>query len=78
MKFAPENISDFYNQTDNSILLQGDIIASKDIGFKDDNSEFSPDFWMIITKNCDLVISDGVTRRGNVLFRFNQMGIFAG
>lgn len=35
-------------------LFQGDIIRAEAIGFKSSSEIRSPDFWLIITKSCDL------------------------
>ncbi|MEZ4887807.1 MAG: hypothetical protein R3E32_23960 [Chitinophagales bacterium] len=52
--FVPTKKEVFYKQKTSSVLYQGDIIGAKEIGLKieDDNS---PDFYMIISANCDLV-----------------------
>lgn len=63
----PENISDFYLPSEGRYLAQGDIIDSSEIGLKKAPPAISPDFWMIITKTCDLVIeSTGVVRKKHI------------
>lgn len=69
MKFVPNNINDFYDKNiSEDTLFQGDILASEQLGLKEEGTDFSPNFWMIITKNCDLVISPehNSTRKGNI------------
>jgi len=67
-KIIPSNISAFYSDfTDKSKLFQGDIIRSDGIGLKQDGDSYSPDYWMIITKDCDLVLSEtGLPRKQNI------------
>lgn len=50
---VPSDIAPFFSQLSNEELLQGDILLANDIGLKAE-SEFSPDFWLIITKSCDM------------------------
>jgi len=49
----PEDIACFYSKTNKEILLQGDIISADKVGIKADNP-LSPDYWIIISKSCDL------------------------
>lgn len=53
--YAPSNICVFYKGASNKeALFQGDIIKAETIGFKLLGELRSPDFWLIITKSCDL------------------------
>lgn len=55
----PSNISSFYsNAIDKDALFQGDIIRADGVGLKGPNEGCKPDYWMIITKNCDLVFME--------------------
>lgn len=57
--FTPPNISDFFSSLSANELFQGDIVSARDIGLKDENDdETFPDFYMIITKTCDLSFDD--------------------
>lgn len=61
---TPSNITSFYLPTiNNSILYQGDIIVGKKTGLEEFEDESYPDYWMIITKNCDLTLSYTLTTR---------------
>ena len=60
--FVPDNVDDFYTKLEKDKLYQGDILNAKIIGLKKENSEYSPDYWMIITKSCDLVIEEDFKR----------------
>jgi hypothetical protein len=64
----PSNISSFYsNAIDKTALFQGDIIRADGVGLKESNRDCNPDYWMIITKNCDLVfIEANLPRRQNI------------
>ncbi len=62
--FVPDNIKSFYDSLDKNRLLQGDIVRAEKIGIKEEANICSPDFWMIITKTCDLTLeADSTTRR---------------
>lgn len=56
MSLIPSDISAYYSKNDNDFLLQGDIISAENIGLKE--GEDSPDYWLIITKSCDLAFRD--------------------
>lgn len=56
MSLIPQDISKYYSKLNNEVLLQGDIVAANEIGMK--NKEDSPDFWLIITKSCDLAFRE--------------------
>lgn len=61
---TPSNITSFYLPTiNNGILYQGDIIVGKKTGLEEFEDESYPDYWMIITKNCDLTLSYTLTTR---------------
>lgn len=64
--FVPEDKNVFYSKiikTNNS-LFQGDILDAKIIGLKNESDLYSPDYWMVITKSCDLVLdSNSLTIR---------------
>lgn len=63
----PSNTEVFYTKVDLYTLSQGDLIRADGIGLKEPGDECSPDYWMIITKNCDLVFtSNFVTRKQNI------------
>lgn len=66
--FVPDNVDDFYTRIEKNKLYQGDILNARIIGLKKENSKYSPDYWMIITKSCDLVIEEDFkkTRKGNI------------
>lgn len=59
---VPTNIRDFYSSCDATTLYQGDVLDAKTLGWWKPDAEYSPHHWMIITKNCDLVI-DPETRQ---------------
>lgn len=74
---VPPNVNSFYSsKLDKTTLYQGDILRADGVGLKT-SDEFSPDYWMIITKSCDLVIMDGLPRKQNVsifaLFSFPML-----
>jgi hypothetical protein len=54
----PADITSFYSKTNKAILLQGDIISAEKVGIKEDNP-LSPDYWIIISKSCDLSFRKG-------------------
>ena len=64
--FVPEDKNVFYSEiikTKDS-LFQGDILDAEIVGLKNENDLYSPDYWMIITKSCDLVLdSNSLTIR---------------
>lgn len=61
------NITPFYSPTKKDTLYQGDIIKANGIGLEDLCDETYPDYWMIITKNCDLTFTEPLkTRKGNI------------
>ncbi|MEW6381717.1 MAG: hypothetical protein AB1611_19235 [bacterium] len=64
----PSNISSFYsNAIDKNALFQGDIIRAVGVGLKEPNRDGDPDYWMIITKNCDLVfVEPKLPRKQNI------------
>ena len=74
----PSNISSFYsNAIDKAVLFQGDIIRADGVGLKELNRDCDPDYWMIITKNCDLAfIESKLPRKQNIsivpLFTINR------
>ena len=60
--FIPNNTEPFYYPTANkNILYQGDIIEGRRTGLEDLTDETYPDYWMIITKSCDLILSETLT-----------------
>jgi len=64
--FIPEDTNVFYSKIikANNSLFQGDILDAKILGLKNENDLYSPDYWMIITKSCDLVLDfDSLTIR---------------
>lgn len=64
--FVPEDKNVFYSKIikANNSLFQGDILDAKIIGLKNESDLYSPDYWMVITKNCDLVLdSNSLTIR---------------
>ncbi len=63
MSLIPKDISVYYSKPETNILYQGDILSATDIGMKDDVN--SPDFWLIITKSCDLVYRNGEKKLKN-------------
>jgi len=56
MSLVPPDISVYYSKIDKNVLYQGDIISAQEMDLK--NSENSPDYWLIITKSCDLAFRD--------------------
>ena len=68
-EYIPPNINDFFDKNiDRLHLYQGDILNSCDIGLKsEDDDSTVPDFYMIITKTCDLSFDnpqESITRGG--------------
>ncbi len=60
---VPPNLKSFFEPTEKDKLFQGDVLCAREIGLKDE-TVFSPDFWMIISKSCDVQIEEsGRTRR---------------
>lgn len=60
MSLIPENINNFYSECNNNSLFQGDIISAKKTHFvEDDVDGIYPDYFIIITKSCDLVFRTG-------------------
>lgn len=57
--FVPTDKNVFYSEIvkSNISLSQGDILDAKTLGLKIENDSYSPDYWMIITKSCDLVLN---------------------
>ncbi len=53
MNLVPNDISAYYDNVNKSVLYQGDIICNAELGFYD--SSDAPEYWLIITKSCDLV-----------------------
>lgn len=68
MSLVPPNLIDFYDdRLEYKSLYQGDIIDSTGIGLKDNKNPKSPDHWIIISKNCDIVLDEqGVIRKSVV------------
>ncbi len=66
MGLIPKNIDSFYKSNlDFGGLYQGDILQADKIGLKEEGVEGSPDYWMVITKTCDLSFkNDEMTLRG--------------
>ncbi len=63
----PLNITPFYSPIKKNTLYQGDIIKADGIGLGDLKDETYPDYWMIITKSCDLTLSETLkTRKENI------------
>lgn len=64
---VPSNIASYYNRTMNGAkLYQGDVLDSKGIGFSSLGMS-SPEYWMIITKSCDLeIINSSLPRKRNI------------
>lgn len=68
--FVPTNKEDFYEPLSRNALQQCDIITAQGIGLKEEGNIYSPDFWMIVSKDCDLVF-DATTfsiRRSSSIF----------
>lgn len=64
---VPSDITPFYSEIKKDTLHQGDIIKASGIGLEELDDETYPDYWMIITKNCDLVFDNSLTtRKGNI------------
>ena len=71
-QYIPSHPGRFFDlNLDSSRLYQGDVLSSKEIGLKDDNDDSStPDFFMIITKTCDLSFDNqeiNKTRSGSIV-----------
>lgn len=65
MDLIPKNIDSFFSSNlDSGNLYQGDILQSDKIGLKQEGIENSPDYWMIITKTCDLAFKSGAKTIG--------------
>lgn len=81
-KYIPANTYDFFMTPNYKMLYQGDILDSTTLGLKDPENTMSPDFWLIISKSCDLVIDDSLmkTRKGNVsiipIYKFAILTLF--
>ena len=52
--YTPANTNDFFSPPDKEVLFQGDIVYSRECGLKDTDDDHYPDYYMIITKTCDL------------------------
>lgn len=63
-----KNTAPFYSSdVSRQELFQGDILNARKLKLKTDSTEvYEPDFWMVITKTCDLQISDGNLRGKSV------------
>ena len=68
--FVPTDKNVFYSEIIKSknSLSQGDILDAKTLGLKIENDSYSPDYWMIITKSCDLVLNcdSFIVRKKNI------------
>ena len=68
--FVPTHKNVFYSEIvkSNISLSQGDILDAKTLGLKIENDSYSPDYWMIITKSCDLVLNcdSFIVRKKNI------------
>lgn len=63
----PSNTSDFYSAPAHADLFQGDIFPATAAGLKKEGAPRSPDYWIIITKTCDLQSeTDGTLRKQNM------------
>lgn len=63
---VPTNKEVFYSHPDRTLLLQGDVISATAFPLED-CTVLSPSFWMIITKSCDLELSENyITRHQNI------------
>ncbi len=61
------NIEPFYVDINKTTLYQGDVIKAEGVELKDHDDPCSPDYWMIITKSCDLVfLPTGLPRKQNI------------
>ncbi len=57
--YVPSNVEDFFSkETNRTSLFQGDIMNSEILNLHEEGNEYSPNYWMVITKNCDLVINE--------------------
>ena len=68
--YTPLNCSEFYSCLNPRNLNQGDIIDAKGVGLKDPCDDDSyPDYYMIITKTCDLSFdgSHSVVTRSSIV-----------
>ena len=63
MSLVPQDISVYYSKLDKEVLFQGDIIDAKEIDMKE--NEDSPDYWLVITKSCDLVFRNDAKKVKN-------------
>ena len=61
MNLIPEDIAIYFCENDTEVLYQGDIIDANGIGLKAEGQN-SPDYWMIITKSCDLAFRNGIKK----------------
>lgn len=73
--FVPDNIKSFYDSLDKNRLLQGDIVRAEKIGIKEETNICSPDFWMIITKTCDLTLEADFTTRRKIVSCMPLIGL---
>ena len=73
--FVPSNIKSFYESLDKNRLWQGDIVRAEKIGIKEASNIYSPDFWMIITKTCDLTLEADFTTRRQIVSCMPLIGL---
>lgn len=52
MSLIPPDTSIYFGTADSGQLFQGDIVSGREIGMDWENA---PEYWLIITKSCDLV-----------------------
>ncbi len=65
----PHNSSAFYSSNpDKARLFQGDILKAREIGLKEEGEDTSPDFWLVITKSCDLAFREHQKKTRNETF----------